>query len=176
MSHSSTREAACAGFSVLAYDDLLRPGRLIALYEHKVAVQGLRVGDRQLRPVGVELGKELAGGIIPELEPGVVPGAHDSSTTGADCAVSGGARRNVRLPGLDGRRFDTEFHGVAHGVPRRRNSCASREAPFILPPCNSVQSSVKLRVGKKLQPHRPHVLKVPISFQRCYPTVDIAQA
>jgi glucose-6-phosphate isomerase len=67
---------------VLAYDDLLRPGRLIALYEHKVAVQGLRVGDRQLRPVGVELGKELAGGIIPELEPGVVPGAHDSSTSG----------------------------------------------------------------------------------------------
>jgi glucose-6-phosphate isomerase len=30
----------------------------------------------------VELGKELAGGIIPELEPGVVPGAHDSSTSG----------------------------------------------------------------------------------------------
>ncbi|HEY8288874.1 MAG TPA: hypothetical protein VIG49_06370, partial [Acetobacteraceae bacterium] len=31
---------------------------------------------------GVELGKQLAGGILPELSPGVVPGVHDASTTG----------------------------------------------------------------------------------------------
>ena len=57
-------------------------GRLIALYEHKVAVQGCIWDIDSFDQWGVELGKELAGGILPELEPGVVPGAHDSSTTG----------------------------------------------------------------------------------------------
>ncbi len=57
-------------------------GRLIALYEHKVAVQGCIWGIDSFDQWGVELGKELAGGILPELEPGMVPGAHDSSTTG----------------------------------------------------------------------------------------------
>jgi glucose-6-phosphate isomerase len=55
-------------------------GRLIALYEHKVAVQGCIWGIDSFDQWGVELGKELAGGILPELEPGMVPGAHDSST------------------------------------------------------------------------------------------------
>jgi glucose-6-phosphate isomerase len=57
-------------------------GRLIALYEHKVAVQGCIWDIDSFDQWGVELAKELAGGILPELEPGVVPGAHDSSTTG----------------------------------------------------------------------------------------------
>jgi glucose-6-phosphate isomerase len=57
-------------------------GRLIALYEHKVAVQGCVWDIDSFDQWGVELGKELAGGILPELAPGVVPGAHDSSTTG----------------------------------------------------------------------------------------------
>jgi glucose-6-phosphate isomerase len=57
-------------------------GRLIALYEHKVAVQGCIWDIDSFDQWGVELGKELAGGILPELEPGTVPGAHDSSTTG----------------------------------------------------------------------------------------------
>ncbi len=57
-------------------------GRLIALYEHKVAVQGCIWDIDSFDQWGVELGKELAGGILPELAPGVVPGAHDSSTTG----------------------------------------------------------------------------------------------
>ncbi len=57
-------------------------GRLIALYEHKVAVQGCIWEIDSFDQWGVELGKELAGSILPELEPGVVPGAHDSSTTG----------------------------------------------------------------------------------------------
>jgi len=57
-------------------------GRLIALYEHKVAVQGCIWGIDSFDQWGVELGKELAGGILPELTPGVVPGAHDASTTG----------------------------------------------------------------------------------------------
>ena len=62
--------------------DAFSLGRLIALYEHKVAVQGCIWGIDSFDQWGVELGKELAGSIIPELEPDVVPGAHDSSTTG----------------------------------------------------------------------------------------------
>jgi glucose-6-phosphate isomerase len=62
--------------------DAFSLGRLIALYEHKVAVQGCLWDIDSFDQWGVELGKELAGGILPELDPGVVPGAHDSSTTG----------------------------------------------------------------------------------------------
>ncbi len=47
-------------------------GRLIALYEHKVAVQGCLWGIDSFDQWGVELGKQLAGGILPELA-GVVP-------------------------------------------------------------------------------------------------------
>ena len=55
-------------------------GRLIALYEHKVAVQGWLWNIDSFDQWGVELGKVLAGGIIPELSSGAQPGAHDSST------------------------------------------------------------------------------------------------
>ena len=61
--------------------DAFSLGRLIALYEHKVAVQGCLWGINSFDQWGVELGKQLAGGILPELTPGAVPGAHDSSTT-----------------------------------------------------------------------------------------------
>ncbi|WP_204848197.1 glucose-6-phosphate isomerase [Rhodopila globiformis] len=64
-------------------------GRLIALYEHKVAVQGCLWGIDSFDQWGVELGKQLAGGILPELTPaaerqGLSAGPrreHDSSTT-----------------------------------------------------------------------------------------------
>jgi len=56
-------------------------GRLIALYEHKVAVQGAIWGINSFDQWGVELGKELAGGLVPALSPGADPGTHDSSTT-----------------------------------------------------------------------------------------------
>ncbi|MGE0416830.1 MAG: glucose-6-phosphate isomerase [Acetobacteraceae bacterium] len=56
-------------------------GRLIALYEHKVAVQGCLWGIDSFDQWGVELGKQLAGGILPELAPGAPTGAHDSSTS-----------------------------------------------------------------------------------------------
>ncbi len=55
-------------------------GRLIALYEHKVAVQGCLWGIDSYDQWGVELGKVLAGGIIPALEPNGPEGAHDAST------------------------------------------------------------------------------------------------
>jgi glucose-6-phosphate isomerase len=56
-------------------------GRLIALYEHKVAVQGCLWGIDSFDQWGVELGKQLANGILPELTPGASRHQHDSSTT-----------------------------------------------------------------------------------------------
>jgi glucose-6-phosphate isomerase len=56
-------------------------GRLIALYEHKVAVQGCLWGIDSFDQWGVELGKQLASGILPELTPGSEKSRHDSSTS-----------------------------------------------------------------------------------------------
>jgi glucose-6-phosphate isomerase len=56
-------------------------GALIALYEHKVFVQGTIWGIDSFDQWGVELGKTLAERIAPELEPGAQPELrHDSST------------------------------------------------------------------------------------------------
>jgi glucose-6-phosphate isomerase len=57
-------------------------GRLIALYEHKIFVQGVIWNVNSFDQWGVELGKKLAGAIVPELSaPGDVT-THDSSTRG----------------------------------------------------------------------------------------------
>jgi glucose-6-phosphate isomerase len=57
-------------------------GRLIALYEHRIFVQGVIWNVNSFDQWGVELGKQLAQAILPELsEPGLVEG-HDSSTNG----------------------------------------------------------------------------------------------
>jgi glucose-6-phosphate isomerase len=61
--------------------DAFSVGRLIALYEHKVAVQGCLWGIDSFDQWGVELGKQLANGILPELHPGSKKHGHDSSTT-----------------------------------------------------------------------------------------------
>jgi glucose-6-phosphate isomerase len=56
-------------------------GRLVALYEHKVFVQGTIWRVNSFDQWGVELGKALAGRIAPELEGRPEPPpAHDSST------------------------------------------------------------------------------------------------
>ena len=56
-------------------------GKLIALYEHKVFVQGTIWHINSFDQWGVELGKVLANRIIPELESPEEPRlAHDSST------------------------------------------------------------------------------------------------
>ena len=63
--------------------DFLTPrtlGALIALYEHKVFVQGTIWGIDSFDQWGVELGKQLATTIIDELAAGQV-GEHDSSTS-----------------------------------------------------------------------------------------------
>ncbi len=56
-------------------------GTLIALYEHAVVVQGAVWGVNSFDQWGVELGKELARAIVPELKsPDEPPLRHDSST------------------------------------------------------------------------------------------------
>jgi glucose-6-phosphate isomerase len=57
-------------------------GALIALYEHKIFTQGVIWNINCFDQMGVQLGKDLAGAILPELEgPKEVTG-HDSSTNG----------------------------------------------------------------------------------------------
>ena len=56
-------------------------GQLVALYEHKVFVQGTIWGINSFDQWGVELGKALANRITPELEAEAAPElTHDSST------------------------------------------------------------------------------------------------
>jgi glucose-6-phosphate isomerase len=55
-------------------------GQLIALYEHIVHVQGTIWGVNSYDQWGVELGKELANQITPELTGEPDPDAHDAST------------------------------------------------------------------------------------------------
>ena len=57
-------------------------GALIALYEHKVFVQGVIWGINSFDQWGVELGKELASSLQPMVEGRVKPLGRDSSTTG----------------------------------------------------------------------------------------------
>jgi glucose-6-phosphate isomerase len=59
-----------------------RLGSLIALYEHKVFVQGVIWAINSFDQWGVELGKTLASRILPELSQGEPVQSHDSSTNG----------------------------------------------------------------------------------------------
>jgi glucose-6-phosphate isomerase len=57
-------------------------GSLIALYEHKIFVQGVIWNIFSFDQWGVELGKQLANQILPELEHDKVVSSHDNSTNG----------------------------------------------------------------------------------------------
>ncbi len=57
-------------------------GRLIALYEHKIFVQGVIWNINSFDQWGVELGKQLASVILPELATQGPISSHDSSTRG----------------------------------------------------------------------------------------------
>jgi len=57
-------------------------GSLIALYEHKIFVQGVIWNIFSFDQWGVELGKQLAGKILPELGHDDHVSTHDSSTNG----------------------------------------------------------------------------------------------
>ena len=69
--------------NTVIFADQLTPsvlGQLIALYEHIVHVQGTIFGVNSYDQWGVELGKELANQITPELTGTPHPEAHDAST------------------------------------------------------------------------------------------------
>lgn len=57
-------------------------GSLVALYEHKIFVQGVIWRINSFDQWGVELGKQLAKSILPELEGKSEVTSHDSSTNG----------------------------------------------------------------------------------------------
>ncbi len=57
-------------------------GSLIAMYEHKIFVQGIIWNIYSFDQWGVELGKQLAGKILPELKGNEEIISHDSSTNG----------------------------------------------------------------------------------------------
>ena len=57
-------------------------GALIAMYEHKIFVQGVIFNINSFDQWGVELGKQLANRILPELKGNEKITSHDSSTNG----------------------------------------------------------------------------------------------
>ncbi|WP_194090266.1 glucose-6-phosphate isomerase [Vibrio hibernica] len=57
-------------------------GNLIAMYEHKIFVQGVILNIFSFDQWGVELGKQLANQILPELADNKAVDSHDSSTNG----------------------------------------------------------------------------------------------
>ena len=57
-------------------------GQLIAMYEHKIFVQGVIWNIFSFDQWGVELGKQLAKAILPELQGDEAVESHDSSTNG----------------------------------------------------------------------------------------------
>jgi glucose-6-phosphate isomerase len=57
-------------------------GQLIAMYEHKIFVQGIIWNIYSFDQWGVELGKVLANAILPELKNDQMITSHDSSTNG----------------------------------------------------------------------------------------------
>lgn len=57
-------------------------GALVAIYEHKIFVQGIIWNIYSFDQWGVELGKQLANNILPELKDDTAVSTHDSSTNG----------------------------------------------------------------------------------------------
>lgn len=73
----------------IVYDQLdpFALGRLIALYEHRVFVEGALFNINSFDQWGVELGKELATGLLPVIEGKESAEGHDSSTAGLVAAL-----------------------------------------------------------------------------------------
>jgi glucose-6-phosphate isomerase len=66
-------------------------GRLVALYEHRVFVEGALFGINSFDQWGVELGKELATSLLPVVTGEEGTSGHDGSTAGLVHAI-----RNMR--------------------------------------------------------------------------------
>jgi len=65
---------------LIRYLDPKTLGSLIALYEHKIFIQGILWNVFSFDQWGVQLGKQLAGAILPELTGSDPASQHDSST------------------------------------------------------------------------------------------------
>ena len=72
-------------------------GMLIALYEHKIFVQGVIWNLNSYDQWGVELGKQLANRILPELHADAPVAGHDAST---NALINYYRRMTQRTPGL----------------------------------------------------------------------------
>lgn len=70
-------------------------GSLIAMYEHKIFVQGVIWNIFSFDQWGVELGKKLANNILPELEHDSQVASHDPSTNGLINAFKEMRKRSV---------------------------------------------------------------------------------
>ena len=57
-------------------------GMLIALHEHRIFVQGVLWGIASFDQWGVELGKQMANALLPELKGESEGASHDASTLG----------------------------------------------------------------------------------------------
>ena len=79
---AARRQLIDAGKSETIAEAIATLGRLIALYEHRVFVEAQLFGINAFDQWGVELGKELAGNLVP-----VVTGQTDSS--GLDASTRG---------------------------------------------------------------------------------------
>jgi len=73
-------------------------GMLIALYEHKIFVQGVIWNLNSYDQWGVELGKQLASRILKELHADAPVGGHDAST---NALINHYRRMSHRTPGLE---------------------------------------------------------------------------
>lgn len=77
--------------SITIVYDKLTPyalGRLIALYEHRVFVEGVLFNVNSFDQWGVELGKELATVLLPVVQGMKGSAGHDSSTVGLIAALT----------------------------------------------------------------------------------------
>ena len=76
--------------TTLVYDrlDPRTLGAIIALYEHRVFVEGTIWGINSFDQWGVELGKELATALLPAVKGGDVPAGADGSTQGLLAALA----------------------------------------------------------------------------------------
>ena len=61
---------------------------LVAMYEHKTFVEGVIWNINSFDQMGVELGKQLALKILPEIQ-GEADGVHDSSTAALIAYIKG---------------------------------------------------------------------------------------
>jgi hypothetical protein len=96
-------------------------GLLLALYEHKVFVQGIVWDVFSFDQWGVELGKVLAGRVLAEIQDATAPLAHDGSTNQL-------VARYRRLRG--GALGLAMFVGTYIGMRRRKSGWARARASF----------------------------------------------